>query len=310
MNIRSGQAKRPTTLQDIILPTPPTVEEMNAISTHNDFTQGDESDFSKTETRVETAEHRFEAIVQKRIVSACKPQLTTAVLNRMKLIRENLIQLLGDSDAYDSMQIDYLGNRIETKLNDQLQTALKSKTTALIESKTTRLEVDMDLDTEGVDNNQEGEVPVDIEADEEVIADDLRTGVDAICVEVGQMIPLTAGLVEKDALEYSLKKTMGKKYSANLGSDNLVDRYKVRSSHGTGGHSSGHHSSSTGHHSSGHHSSGHHSSGHHSSGHHSSSTHTESHIKRPAEETDNEGGEDGEDGGASDTENQEDEDWR
>jgi hypothetical protein len=281
-SLRSGQAKRPTIHSESGSSIPaPTVGKKETKkdgkkdgkkkpSPKSDFDdKQDKGDFDRDDVKeaettvdmeedaiVEEAQDKFTRAVQEQL-SMNQNMLSTSIGDVMEEARTNLGALLGDSDLVDAEDIELLANQMEDRLNEDLQAVLTEKIDALKQEETVELEIDVDLDNEGVDKDNE---PVDLEEEEQKLVVKLRDGVDDICTEArGNLRHMMVG-IEKKMLAALLKTKTGDSYHVTFDENDNVIGYKKYSSSSTSTHSSsskeksssGHHSSSS---SSSHHSS-------------------------------------------------------
>ena len=282
--LRSGQAKRPTTLQTggVTVDT----------TTASDYSEPPEDQGGATYAgadidangEVASTEDALESAQQQAIV-ANQELLTRSVEKVLRSIRTEFTELLQDSDDFDEDEITTLINRIDVKLNDKVNEEMKLRSDELRESKKAQMETMVDVDTEGADGQ-----PFDLDEQKQKLAISLRDDIGETAVTLKGEIKDFAIEIKKYTFEAFLKEKFGKTYVVKL-EDDLVVSYKKKSSsssthsssgstskHKSSSSSSGHKSSSSTHKSS----SSHHSSSsgtkktssHHSNGsHHSSSTH-------------------------------------
>ena len=76
----------------------------------------------------------------------------------MEGVREQLTTVLGDSDDFDSNDIDVLMGGIEEELTEEVQQSLQERTAVLVEQDDEDMEMAADLDTEGGDAGEDNEV--------------------------------------------------------------------------------------------------------------------------------------------------------
>ena len=111
----------------------------------------------EAEEEVEKAEKHFESVVKDQLATN-QHLISTSITKVLEGVREQLTTVLGDSDDFDSNDIDVLMGGIEEELTEEVQQSLQERTAVLVEQDDEDMEMAADLDTEGGDAGEDNEV--------------------------------------------------------------------------------------------------------------------------------------------------------
>jgi len=235
--VRSGQVSQHTKLDDLNIQEKDTNKKEDVVDDGKKDVPGAGEIMTEKEEEdeLENAEAKFDKAEETELDDT-DDRLEKKIGWYSKWMDEQIRALLKDDDDFDDDDFVRMADIAEERLNDFVISDVRKKADDIKEEKTNELESDMDLITEGSDNEDAPAIgeEIDLKEEENKLIVKLKDEIDeAVTTEEIHMQEIAAG-VAKDVVEEELKKKKGKTYVVTVSESNELESYKAKPAKGKG----------------------------------------------------------------------------
>mmetsp|Transcript_18068 Transcript_18068/g.51355 ORF Transcript_18068/g.51355 Transcript_18068/m.51355 type:complete len:377 (+) Transcript_18068:261-1391(+) len=236
--VRSGQVSQHTKLDDLNIQEKDTNKKEDVVDDGKKDIPGANEIMTEKEAEdeLEIAKAKFDAAETSKLEDIDADRLEKKIDWYSTWMGDQIRALLKDDDDFFEEDFVRMSDIGEERLNGLVLSDVQQKADDIKEEKTNELESDMDLITEGSDNEDAPAIgeEIDLKEEENKLIVKLKDEIDeAVTTEEDDMKEIAAG-VAKDVVEEELKKKKGKTYVVTVSESNELESYKAKPAKGKG----------------------------------------------------------------------------